>query len=220
VAHPAYSPDGQWVAYYRVLAGQRDVWIVPAVGGDPVQFTDDPAADVHPAWSPDGTQLAFASEREGAFRIWVAPVADGRPAGGPRRLTAGPTTDRLPAWSPDGRWIAYVGVAPTGSQDVWVVDSVGSGRPRLLGTEGKVGAVAWDQGGSALFVSGRWDSWVSVRKYAFETGRRILLDPPIRFGQNPDLFEFGISQDGRSLAFGRDQVRGDIWVLEAQDRPF
>ena len=220
VAHPVYSPDGQWVAYYRVLAGQRDIWTVPAGGGDPVQFTDDPAADVHPAWSPDGTHLAFASERGGAFRVWVSPVADGRPNGKPRRLTDGPTTDMLPAWSPDGKWIAYVAVAPTGAQDVWVVDASGSGSPRLLDTEGKAGAVAWDRATNALFVSGRWDSWVGVRKYALETGRRILLDPPIRFGQNPDLFEFGISQDGRALAFGRDQVRGDVWVLEALDRPF
>ena len=220
VAHPAFSPDGKWVAYYRVVAGQRDIWIVPAAGGDPVQITDDPAADVHPAWSPDGTQLAFASERGGAYRIWVTPVVDGHAAGAPRRLTAGPTTDTLPAWSPDGKWIAYVGVASTGAPDVWVVDASGAGHPRLLDTEGHAGAVAWDRGANALFVSGRWDTWVSLRKYALDTGRRIPLDPPIRFGQNPDLFEFGMSQDGRALAFGRDQVRGDIWVLEAQDRPF
>ena len=64
-----------------MLAGQRDIWTVPASGGPPVQFTDDPAADIHPAWSPDGTRLAFSSERSGAARIWVAPVAEGRPAG-------------------------------------------------------------------------------------------------------------------------------------------
>ena len=27
---PAFSHDGKWVAYHRVLDGQRDVWIVPA----------------------------------------------------------------------------------------------------------------------------------------------------------------------------------------------
>jgi len=220
VARPAFSPDGRWVAYYRVLAGRRDVWTVPVAGGDPIRFTDDPAADIHPCWSPDGTQLAFASEREGASRIWVAPVVAGRPAGPARRLTAGPTADDAPAWSPDGRWIAYIGGAPTGRADVWVVEASGSGTPRMLATEGSAGRVAWDRTSKALFVSGQWESWVGLRKYSLDTGGRIALDPPIRFGQNALLIEFDISRDGRVVAFGRDELRGDIWALESMDRSY
>ena len=26
---PIWSPDGRWVAYYRVFEGQRDIWIAP-----------------------------------------------------------------------------------------------------------------------------------------------------------------------------------------------
>jgi len=32
--HPTYSPDGRWIAYWRVLEGERDVWVLPAGGGD------------------------------------------------------------------------------------------------------------------------------------------------------------------------------------------
>ncbi len=218
-AAPAFSPDGRWVAYYRVVSGQRDVWIVPAGGGTPVQFTQDPAADFHPAWSPDGSQIAFGSERDGRSHIWVAPVAEGRPAGPARRVTAGATGDQAPAWSPDGKWIAYVGYGSALLADVWVVDAAGAGPPRKLATEGRASRAVWDWSGKALFVSGRWDKWVTVRKYALDTGSEMRLDRPIRFGQNPTLIDFSISRDGR-LAFSKDEVRGDVWVLESQDRPY
>jgi Tol biopolymer transport system component len=220
VSRPAVSPDGRWVAYYRVLSGQRDIWIVPMAGGKPVQFTDDMAADFHPAWSPDGTRLAFGSDRGGSTRIWVAPVADGRPAGQARPVTTGATSDQAPAWSPDERWIAYVGETSAASADIWVVDAAGAGPARMFATEGKARRVAWDRDAKALFVSGQWDPWVSVRKYALETGRQILLDRPIPLGQNPDLINFAISRDGRIVAFTKDESRGDVWALESLDGPY
>jgi len=58
-SNPRYSPDGRWIAYYEISEDNRDIWIAPVSGGNPVQFTDHPAADVHPAWSPDGSLLAF-----------------------------------------------------------------------------------------------------------------------------------------------------------------
>jgi Tol biopolymer transport system component/predicted Ser/Thr protein kinase len=217
---PAFSPDGRWVAYYRILAGQRDIWIVPAAGGNPVQFTDHKAADVHPAWSPDGTQLAFRSEQGEMARIWVAPVADGRPAGAARPITTGSSADQAPAWSPDGKWIAYIGATSGRSANVWVVDASGAGSPRMLATEGRASRVGWDPTGKALFVSGQWEPGASLRKYGLDTGRRILLDPPVRLGQNPDLFDFSLSRDGRFVAFRRDELRGDIWALESLDRRY
>ncbi len=220
VSSPAFSPDGRWVAYYRVLAGQRDIWIVPSAGGNPIQFTDDKAADFHPSWSPDGTQLAFGSDRGGTGRIWVGPVADGRPAGPARPVTTGATSDQAPAWSPDGSWIAYLGETPASSADVFVVDAAGAGPSRMLATEGRARRVTWDRSSKALFVSGQWDPWVSVRKYALETGRQILLDPPLRLGQNPDHIDFTITRDGRFVAFVRDELRGDVWALESLDRSY
>ena len=89
VANPAVSPDGRWVAYYRVFEGQRDIWIAPTAGGPAQQFTKNPAADVQPAWSPDGTRLAFVSDRSGINQVWVSGVRDGRAVGTASQITAG-----------------------------------------------------------------------------------------------------------------------------------
>ncbi len=218
-ANPTFSADGRWIAYYRVLSGQRDIWTIPASGGTSVQFTDDPAADIHPAWSPDGTRLAFSSERSGSARIWVAPVEEGRPAGPPRMLTSGESDDQAPAWSPDGEWIAFVRGTEALS-DVWVVDAAGEGPPRMLATGSRAGRVAWEPGARTLLVSGQWGRGVGLKRYSFLNGREIPLDRPLSLGQNPVLIDFTLSRDGRVIAFSRDELRGDIWTLEPLDRAY
>jgi hypothetical protein len=90
----------------------------------------------------------------------------------------------------------------------------------MMATEGSADRALWDGSSRFLYVSGTWDQWVSLRRYLAASGQRIVLDPPLRFGQNPDLIEFDVSRDGRVVAFGRDELRGDIWAMESLDRPF
>src|SRR6185503_16324202 len=71
---PAFSPDGQRVAYIsarmldgtdaRMPDGTRNVWVVNADGTDPTPLTSITAlgADAaFPHWSPDGTAIVFQS---------------------------------------------------------------------------------------------------------------------------------------------------------------
>jgi tricorn protease len=57
---PAWSPDGQWIAYTRpdqVRTG--DVYLVPSAGGEERLVTFDSYADGNPRFSPDGRKLYF-----------------------------------------------------------------------------------------------------------------------------------------------------------------
>ena len=84
---PAWSPHGHRIAYWGLFGDsvQRDIWTVPAGGGEPVRVTNDPAIDWSPAWSPDGRFLYFVSDRSGAFNLWRVPIdeATGRTTGDP-----------------------------------------------------------------------------------------------------------------------------------------
>jgi hypothetical protein len=57
--HPAYSPDGKWIAYvtWSDVEGGH-VWRVPAAGGKPERLTSVAGYYQWPAWSPDGAILA------------------------------------------------------------------------------------------------------------------------------------------------------------------
>jgi Tol biopolymer transport system component len=63
---PAWSPNGDLIAYVSDEAGNDDIWICDTSGAKPINLTEDfKGADAHPAWSPDGGRIAFYSERDG-----------------------------------------------------------------------------------------------------------------------------------------------------------
>ncbi len=214
---PAVSPDGRWVAYYRNHAGQRDIWIIPAGGGRPRQFTSHPAMDLYPAWAPDGTELAFVSEREGSSDIWIAPVSEGRPAGPPHRLTDGSVGAYSPAWSPGGNLLAFVGVQE-GSNEVWLVPADGSESPQQVTRGANALSVCWNHATGRIWASGSWGEDLFILRLVSPEGTEPeSVEPPVVFGPLTAMATFDLSRDGNLLVFSRPQMAGNIWVLEAED---
>ena len=116
---PAWSPaspeggtGGQLIAFTSWRDGNKEVYLLPAAGGDAVNLTQNPADDESPAWSPDGRSLAFVSWRDADDKtgnrnaeIYQMPAAPGAV----ERLTDNPWPDLDPAWDAHGRlvWAAY-----------------------------------------------------------------------------------------------------------------
>lgn len=100
-ANPAWSPDGEWIAFGRkpiqTNAG-RQLWLMRADGREARPLTADPA--IHhgpPAWSPDGRYLLFQrfdlGQPDGRPGLWLLEVSSGR-------LTQVAASGSLPAWLP------------------------------------------------------------------------------------------------------------------------
>lgn len=83
---PAWSPDGQWIAFGRRQVrtnASRQVWLMSAEGHNPVALTDDVALNAGPPqWSVDGRFLLFQrfnQELPNALPgIWLLEIASGQ----------------------------------------------------------------------------------------------------------------------------------------------
>jgi eukaryotic-like serine/threonine-protein kinase len=110
---PSWSPRGLRIAYWGVSPSkepQRDIWTIPAGGGQPVAVTDDAAFDWNPVWSPDGRYLYFTSDRNGIMSLWRAPIDEesGKVLGQPEPVTGPSGESWHPSFSSDGRNMIYV----------------------------------------------------------------------------------------------------------------
>src|SRR6476661_10692624 len=107
---PAFSPDGNWIAFSAQYEGNTDVYVVSAEGGVPRRLTWHPGADIVQAFTPDGKAILFTSPRSvytaRYTQLFTVPVE-----GGPEALLPIPNANRA-AYSPDGRRIAYNPGAP------------------------------------------------------------------------------------------------------------
>src|SRR5215472_788911 len=54
---PAWSPDGQWVAYTSDAAGNSDIWVQRVSEPQTFRVSPSPFEDSQPDWSPDGRQI-------------------------------------------------------------------------------------------------------------------------------------------------------------------
>jgi Tol biopolymer transport system component len=74
---PAFSPDGQRIAFTGRVGNRWEIFTIGADGAGRTQLTFSdpkslqPPSSVAPAWSPDGRHIAFLSNRDGPWRIYV-----------------------------------------------------------------------------------------------------------------------------------------------------
>ncbi|MGH8128633.1 MAG: S41 family peptidase, partial [Gammaproteobacteria bacterium] len=113
---PRFSPNGQWIAFTGEYAGQTDVYVMPATGGDVKRLTYH--SDVTPhaplrwgpnnmvvTWTPDSKNIVFLSRRD-TYNSWFGrlfeiPVDGGLPTALP--LPKG----GVMSYNADGTKIAY-----------------------------------------------------------------------------------------------------------------
>jgi len=102
---PAFSPNGQQIAFMSRRDGNWNIYVVNNDGTGLRQLTEDPAQDGLPAWSPDGRVIAFVSNRGGPWAVWaVTPGGGGQRQlftmeGSPDGFVAGEDIDKSRGWA-------------------------------------------------------------------------------------------------------------------------
>src|SRR5688572_1593347 len=118
VAEPAFSPDGQYLAYSVMTNDLEkdephyDLWRVRWDGSERRALTQSAGDDEWlPKWSPDGEWIAFLSDRGGEdakTQVWAMPAAGGEA----EKLTTYPGGAADFSWAPDSRRLAIIATDP------------------------------------------------------------------------------------------------------------
>ncbi|MGZ4787716.1 MAG: prolyl oligopeptidase family serine peptidase [Terriglobales bacterium] len=209
---PAWSPNGQWIAYQSDYDGneQWDLFLVSPANGEVVQLTRTPeVSEEQPTWSPTGKDLAYVTRAKASpsYEIAVLNVLSRKS----RNLTINTlaeVSNTDPLWSPDGKSIVYTQENASGrDSNVFVVDVETGKSTNLTAHEGEktFAATAWSPDGKQLLIASNAENGfknvalldVATKKLDWLTHEKW----DVRSGQ--------FSPDGEALSFEAN-VEGNV----------
>ena len=168
--YPAYSRDGQRIAFMSLRSGANEIWVCESDGSKTAQLTSFGGAAVYgPSWSPDGQNVGFTVAQKGMKEDIYVVSANG---GTPRQLTTNPAEDKWPAWSHDGKWI-YFSSTRTGREEIWKMPSSGGDAVQITRNSGDEPQESLD--GKFLYYMKGWPDAVTVWRSSEDGSQEVQV---------------------------------------------
>jgi dipeptidyl aminopeptidase/acylaminoacyl peptidase len=187
---PVWSPDGQSIAFGRVLGNPPDVGVRSLDGSRVKTILALPGVQLPRHWSPDGRLIAYEdymASRRDQRQVWLVAL-DGQH----RRFHEVPASVYNPRFSPDSRTLAFVS-EESGRPEVYVAPLDGGGLQRRLSRAGGL-LPRWRADGHELFFFQPDGMMVAVDPAVEAPPPHLLfhVDGVIAFD-----FDFDVAPDGR-----------------------
>jgi Tol biopolymer transport system component len=210
-AFPAWSPDGEHIAFASDRDGNWELYVTNSAGTEMRRLTNTAEDESSPAWSPVGEKMAYVTDVIDGNETIRVMNADGS---GRRRLADG----NWPSWSPDGERIVYTVYSASEVGHLFVMNADGSGQrslgasvlQRLLGIRGAE-EPAWSPKGEKIAFASM-DNGEIYAMNSDGSGRTRLTDIP-----GADHWPPTWSPDGRRIAFTSEGTKGnpEIYVMNS-----
>jgi serine/threonine protein kinase/Tol biopolymer transport system component len=233
---PAWSPDGETIAFIRLLKDGGEIRTVPTRGGAE-QFL----RRVHTwfgssvAWSPDGTSLVVSdwfSEQRRQFALFAIRV-DTREA---VRLSAPSTSvggDAFGVYSPSGQTLAFARIPAFGNlmwAELTTMPAGGGREDRVARIEKLVGGLAWSPGGDELVYSAaNFNETPRLWRLAVHGGQEqepqpLNEDPAIATSLGAESvahvsssLRLSVAASANALSYSRSTYDTDVWRADLAD---
>jgi TolB protein len=156
---PAWSPDGNTIAYSSSRSGDPEIYLTAVDGNLSRRITNFKGPDVSPVFNPrTGAQIAWISGRTGLPQLYIMET-DGSSV---QRLTDGGYATS-PSWSPNGQFIAFAwnrkyGPGLPGGQDIYVMEIATKRWIQLTHDTGLCDFPSWSPDGRHIVFASSPDS--------------------------------------------------------------
>ena len=222
---PAWSPDGQHLAYVSFEGNNSSVFVQNVRTGARNEVAAHEGINSAPAFSPDGRRLALTLSKEGNPEIFVLHRASNTL----QRVTRNRAIDTEPVWSPDGSKLAFTSDRG-GSPQIYQVDLRGGAPMRLTFDGSYFARPRYSPDGSGLtLVYGQNGAYrigyLDLQSGSLSVLTRNRLDESPSFSPNGSMIIYAtngrngselaaVSADGRvhqRLALQDGEVREPAW---------
>lgn len=174
IMSPAFSPDGQRIAYVSFEGRRASIYVQNIQTGQRARIASYPGVNGAPAWSPDGKSLALVLDKNDALKIYDLDLKTRHLT----PLTFGDALDTEPSFSPSGNALLFTSNRSGGPQVYRLALKNGrpAGQPERVSFVGQYNArPSFTQDGKHIVMLHRNEEGFNIARLDVKTGEVSLL---------------------------------------------